>query len=200
MGRSGAGKSTLLVLLCRLLDPTEGDVLVDGVPLREIDPNSWLAAIGIAGQDIDLIDGTIAENIRYGGPILTDDEIVAAATSAHAHAFIAEFPAGYQTRVGARGATLSGGQRQRIGIARALARKPSILILDEATNAVDAVSEKSINDVLSSLGGKMTIVVVSHRASSLALCDDAVVIENGTVRASGPRKELEGHFYAAEPT
>lgn len=199
LGRSGAGKSTLLMLLCRLLDPTEGDILVDGVPLREIDPASWLAAIGIAGQDIDLIDGSIADNITYGGANLSREDIEAAALAAHAHAFIEGFPAGYETRVGARGTTLSGGQRQRLGIARALARKPSILILDEATNAVDAVSEKSINEVLASLAGKMTIVVVSHRASSLALCDDGIVIENGAVRAAGLLTELGAFAQPTEP-
>ena len=191
IGRSGAGKSTVLMLVCRLVDPTSGCIHVDGTPLDEIDPGSWLAAIGIAGQDIDLIDGTIAENIAYGGPPLDDDAIQNAARQAHAHDFIMDFENGYDTRVSARGTSLSGGQRQRIGIARALARKPAILILDEATNAVDVASEKLINDVLKEVSGRITTIVVSHRASSLELCDDGIVLSEGRVLDAGPLRELD---------
>ncbi len=190
IGPSGSGKSTVVNLLCRLLEPTAGAILVDGHDLSAIEPAAWRARISLAGQDIDLIDGTIAENIAYGAPGLPRADIEAAARAADAGAFIASLPDGYDSEVGSRGLNLSGGQRQRVGLARALARRPDLLILDEATSAVDGVSEEAIMRLLRESRAGMTVVVISHRASTLACCDDGVVIAGGRVVESGPLNEL----------
>ena len=179
IGRSGTGKSTLVNLLCRLLDPTSGSIFVDGVDLREIDPAAWRSAVAVAGQDVDLVDGTIAENIAYGMPSATPEAIAAAARDADAADFISKLPVGYETPVGYRGLALSGGQRQRIGIARALIRQPSLLILDEATNAVDAVSEAVIKTLITKRLSSQTVIVISHNARTRSLCQDAIVLEEG---------------------
>lgn len=185
IGASGSGKTTVINLLCGLIRPASGSIEVDGVRLDRIDLSDWLATIGIAGQDVDLSDGTIEDNIRFGRHDLTDEQIRDAARDAEAHRFIESLPAGYATRVGSSGQSLSGGQRQRIGIARAIARRPSLLILDEATNSVDGLSETAIFELLHRLPGKPTIVVISHRVSTLALCDDAIVIDAGIVIERG---------------
>src|SRR5206468_8161716 len=154
-------------------------------PLSRIKISEWLNAIAIAGQDIDLIDGTVADNISYGRPDTTPTKIERAAWSAGA-GFVKELPQGFDTLVGPRGLSLSGGERQRISIARALAREPDILILDEATNAVDYETETSIIKSLQDLPKSMTIIVISHRPSTLAFCDDAVVLSRGRVVETGP--------------
>jgi ABC-type multidrug transport system fused ATPase/permease subunit len=189
IGESGAGKSTAVNLLCRLLEPSSGVIKVDGQPLSQFQVAGWLSSIAVAGQDVDLIDGTIAENISYG---LESTErspdrsrIENAARMAKAD-FIADLPLGLDTMVGTRGLSLSGGQRQRIGIARALARDPAILILDEATNAIDHETEAAIIRSLQELPKSMTILVISHRPATLAFCDDAVVFQSGRVVDSGP--------------
>jgi ATP-binding cassette, subfamily B, bacterial MsbA len=195
IGGSGAGKSTVINLLCRLLEPVSGTIKLDTRPLSSVSVAEWLDAIAIAGQDIDLIDGTIAENIAYGRPGTSRIKIREAALAAHA-TFIDQMPQGLDTLVGPRGLSLSGGQRQRIGIARALARDPELLILDEATNAVDDETENGIFRNLRA-GKEMTIVVISHRLSTLAFCDDAVVLERGRVVKTGPLSTgLE--YYAAQ--
>jgi ATP-binding cassette, subfamily B, bacterial MsbA len=191
IGRSGSGKSTIVALLCRLIEPDEGRILVDGVPLVDLAPQSWRARLGIAGQDIDLIDGTIRENIDYGQPGADLVEIVEAARLADIHEFINNLPDSYDTTVGARGLGLSGGQRQRIGLARAFLRKPDILILDEATNSVDGLSEAAILSLLQRTGWNTTTLVVSHHASTLAFCDDGIVVENGILLEAGPLRDLE---------
>ncbi|GJD50020.1 Heterocyst differentiation ATP-binding protein HepA [Methylobacterium crusticola] len=193
LGASGSGKSTIVNLICRLLDPTSGAILVDGHPLASIDLASWRGRIGLAGQDIDLIEGTVAENIAYGAPDLSAAEIAEVARIADAHDFIRLLPHGYDTKVSGRGLNLSGGQRQRIGLARALARKPELLILDEATNAVDGLSETGIMTLIRTTGRRMTIIVVSHRASTLAACEAGVVIEDGVVVESGPLATLAAY-------
>lgn len=176
VGRSGAGKSTLMALLCRLVDPDKGRILVDGADLRGIDQASWLDQVAIAGQDIDLMDDTIATNIAYGVPSLSQAEIEAVAVAADAHAFIMALPDGYQTRVGDGGEALSGGQRQRIGVARALARKPSLLILDEATSAVDKFSEDVILRVLELAGPELTIIAISHHEAVVGRCRHRIAL------------------------
>jgi subfamily B ATP-binding cassette protein MsbA len=191
IGRSGSGKSTIVSLLCRLIEPDEGRILVGGVPLAALDPQHWRSRLGIAGQDIDLIDGTIRENIDYGEPGADLAAIVEAARLADIHEFISSLPDGYDTAVGARGLGLSGGQRQRIGLARAFLRKPDVLILDEATNAVDGLSEAAILSLLQDRGWNTTTLVVSHHASTLAFCEDGVVIEGGVLLETGPLRELE---------
>ena len=193
IGPSGSGKSTIVNLLCRLLEPTSGAILIDGVDLSEINPAEWRAQISLAGQDIELVDGTVAENIAYGVPDLPQAEIEAAARAADADTFIQTLPQGYGSEVGSRGLSLSGGQRQRIGLARALARRPSLLILDEATNAVDSASEAAIMRLLREGRQGMTTVVISHRASTLACCDDGVVISGGRIAESGPLAGLAAY-------
>jgi subfamily B ATP-binding cassette protein MsbA len=185
IGQSGAGKSTVVNLICRLLEPSAGTIRVDGQPLSRIKISDWLNAIAIAGQDIDLIDGTIAENICYGRPDIARSKIERAVWSAGA-AFVNDLAQGLETLVGPRGLSLSGGERQRIGIARALAREPDILILDEATNAIDHETQSGIIMTLRDLPKSMTIIVISHRPSTLAFCDDAVVLSRGRVIETGP--------------
>ena len=185
IGSSGAGKSTAVGLLCRLLQPTQGVITVDGNPLARIDISDWLNSIAIAGQDIDLIDGTIAENIAYNRPDIGRQKIYEALSQAEAD-FVEDLPQGLDTLVGSRGLSLSGGQRQKIGIARAFARNASIFILDEATNAVDSDAEALILATLHRLPGEKTIIVVSHREDTLAMCQDAIVFSRGRVVTAGP--------------
>jgi subfamily B ATP-binding cassette protein MsbA len=192
IGGSGAGKSTVINLLCRLLEPVSGTIKVDGQPLSRIKIADWLNAIAIAGQDIDLIDGTIAENISYGRPETERTKIQQAVRSAGAD-FVDNLPQGLETLVGPHGLSLSGGERQRIGIARALAREPDILILDEATNAIDLQTETGIVNTLQELPESMTIIVISHKPSTLAFCDDAVVLDRGRVVETGPLSSILGY-------
>ena len=181
IGRSGAGKTTIVNLLCRFVEPDEGRILVDGVPLDELDPVQWRRQIAVASQDLELVDGTILENITYGQSA-TPAEAERAAKLAEAHGFIEQLPQGYETLVGYRGASLSAGQRQRIALARALVRDPAILILDEATNAVDGLSEAAIVETLRSRAGRRTTIVISHHRSTISFCDDVVVLGSGRVK------------------
>lgn len=190
IGRSGSGKTTVVNLICRFFEPTEGAILVDGVPLNRIDPRRWRSVIALASQDLELVDGTIAENIAYGAPDASPEAIATAARAADAHDFIASLPEGYDTMAGQRGMSFSAGQRQRIALARALVRNPEILILDEATNAVDGLSEATIFEALRDRAGQRTTIVISHRKSTLAFCDDAVVVQGGRVTATGPLSNL----------
>jgi ATP-binding cassette, subfamily B, bacterial MsbA len=195
MGGSGAGKSTVINLLCRLLEPGSGAIKIGPQSLSTIKVSEWLDALAIAGQDIDLIDGTIAENIAYGRPGTSLTKIQDAVRAAHA-TFIDQLPQGLETLVGPRGLSLSGGQRQRVGIARALAREPQLLILDEATNAVDHDTELGILETLQSARTNMTIVVISHRMSTLNFCDDAIVLDRGKVVKEGPFATTLGYYEA----
>lgn len=184
IGSSGAGKSTIISLLCRLVEPVSGAIRVDGQALSDLRLADWLGSIAVAGQDIDLIDASIADNIGYGLPALEPAKILRAAKAAGAD-FVDELPHGLETVVGAQGLALSGGQRQRIGIARALVREPKILIFDEATNAVDHETEDNIILTLRNLPASTTLIVISHRRSSIAFCDDAVLIDRGRVLKTG---------------
>ena len=190
VGRSGSGKSTILNLLCRLYDPTAGRILVDGRALPEYELGSWRRRIAIAGQDVEVLSGTIRESIEYGTGTLTEAELRQFAVAAHADEFIDAMPEGYDTDVLARGARLSGGQRQRIALARALARRPEILILDEATNALDPQSEAAIRDTIQGLAGKCTIVIVAHRLELVRSADHVVVLADGRVVDEGPPEGL----------
>ncbi|MDO9713582.1 ABC transporter ATP-binding protein [Paracraurococcus lichenis] len=198
IGRSGSGKSTIVNMLCQLLQPTSGSIEVDGIDLSRIDPVSWRRQIGLAGQDVELIDGTVAENIAYGFPDATMVKIRQAAQLSDAESFISRLPSGYETEIGDRGLGLSGGQRQRIGIARALVRRPSLLILDEATNSIDALSENAILALLRQPKWPMAIVVVSHNLDTLRNCEYGVVLAEGRVVEVGPPAELRSvhHFVA----
>jgi subfamily B ATP-binding cassette protein MsbA len=184
VGPSGAGKSTIVNLLLRLFEPTSGRITIDGIPLAEIELAAWRSGVALAGQDIELIEGSIAQNIAYGRPEATMEEIVEAATIADAHAFIQKLPAGYETDVGARGLALSGGQRQRIGLARALVRRPALLILDEATSAVDALSESRILELLDQYRKERTLLIISHHQSTIARCDNVIRLAHGRTDAA----------------
>jgi subfamily B ATP-binding cassette protein MsbA len=186
IGRSGAGKTTIVNLLCRFVEPDSGRILVDGAPLDQLDPGQWLRRIALASQDLELVDGTIFENISYGYETATPGDVHSAARLAEAHDFIAALPQGYQTIVGYRGINLSAGQRQRIALARALVRDPDILILDEATNAVDGLSEAAIVETLKSRAGRRTTVVISHHRSTVSFCDDVVILSGGRVKGQAP--------------
>jgi subfamily B ATP-binding cassette protein MsbA len=187
VGESGAGKSTIINLLLRFHDPSAGAILVDGVPLTDLDLTAWRSRIAIAGQDAELMTGSIADNIGFGMPEGQADRtaIIEAARQADAAAFIAALPHGYDTQVGAGGLSLSGGQRQRISLARALLRRPDILLLDEATNALDGLSEAAVQQALARLGGQTAVVVVAHRLSTIQNADRIVVLEEGRVVEQG---------------
>jgi subfamily B ATP-binding cassette protein MsbA len=190
VGPSGAGKSTLLGLICRLADPTSGAVLVDGQDLRRFDVAGWRRRIAVVPQDVFLFNASIRENIAYGQPGATEAEIVAAAKAAFAHDFIAALPAGYDTQAGDRGLRFSGGQRQRLALARAILVAPDVLILDEATNALDGMAERLVQDALDQQAGRRTVIVVAHRLSSVERADHVILLDHGRVAATGSPDEL----------
>jgi ATP-binding cassette subfamily B protein len=190
VGGTGSGKSTLVRLIARLYDPTSGSVLVDGADVREVDLVSLRRAIAVVDDDPFLFSATVHENIAYGRPEATREEVVRAAERAQAAGFIAELPDGYDTRVGERGLTLSGGQRQRLAIARALLVDPRILVLDDATSSVDATTEQAIKQALREVMAGRTTFVIAHRLSTIALADDILVLEDGNVAARGSHDEL----------
>jgi ATP-binding cassette subfamily B protein len=190
VGASGAGKSTLINLVCRFYDVAEGAIFVDGVDIRSFPVAEYRHNIGIVLQDPFLFYGTIAENIAYGRPGATRDEIIAAARAARAHEFILNLPDGYDSLVGERGQSLSGGERQRISIARALLIDPRILILDEATSSVDTETEREIQVALENLIQGRTTIAIAHRLSTLRRADRLVVLERGRIAEIGNHQEL----------
>jgi subfamily B ATP-binding cassette protein MsbA len=185
VGASGAGKSTVTNLLYRFHDPDSGTISVAGTPLTELDLNWWRARLAISGQDTGLISGTVRENIAWARPDATQGEIEAAAQAAEIHDFIIDLPFGYDTQVGERGVLLSGGQRQRIEIARALLRPGAILILDEATNALDAVTESEVLATLRRGAADRTVLVIAHRLATTRNADHVIVLDRGQVVEQG---------------
>jgi ATP-binding cassette subfamily B protein len=190
VGHSGSGKSTLVNLMCRFYDLSEGSITLDGVDIKQLKVADYRRQIGLVLQEPFLFFGTIADNIAYGMPEATRDQIVAAARAAHAHEFILRMPQGYDSLVGERGQGLSGGERQRISIARALLIDPRILILDEATSAVDTETEKEIQNALDNLVRGRTTIAIAHRLSTLRKADRLVVMDKGLIVEEGTHDVL----------
>jgi len=199
VGHSGSGKSTLVNLICRFYDVSAGAITLDGRDIRSIGIADYRKRIGLVLQEPFLFFGTIAENIAYGKPDATREEIIEAARAAHAHEFILRLPLGYDSLVGERGQSLSGGERQRISIARALLINPSILILDEATSSVDTTTEKEIQRALDNLVKGRTTIAIAHRLSTLRKADRLVVLDKGEIVEIGSHDQLmeaQGAYYA----
>jgi ABC-type multidrug transport system fused ATPase/permease subunit len=190
VGASGAGKTTITSLLLRLHDPTWGQILFDGTDSREIPLSELRRQIALVPQDIFLFGGTIRENIRYGDPDASEEQILHAARQANAWEFIQRFPDQMETVVGERGTQLSGGQRQRVAIARALLKNPRILILDEATSSLDSESEKLVQEALENLMVGRTSIVIAHRLSTIRKADQIFVLDGGRIVESGNHKQL----------
>ncbi|WP_194722445.1 cyanophycin metabolism-associated ABC transporter [Noviherbaspirillum malthae] len=190
VGHSGSGKSTLVNLICRFYDVSDGAILVDGVDIRSLPVAEYRRHIGLVLQEPFLFFGTIADNIAYGKPNATREDIIAAARAANAHEFILRLPHGYDSMVGERGQTLSGGERQRISIARALLIDPQLLILDEATSSVDTSTEKEIQKALDNLVRGRTTIAIAHRLSTLRQADRLVVLDKGQIVEVGKHEEL----------
>jgi ATP-binding cassette subfamily B multidrug efflux pump len=190
LGSTGAGKSTLVNLVPRFYDVSSGRILLDGIDIRRLKQDSLLAQIGIVPQETVLFSGTVRDNIRYGVPDAPDEQVVAAAKAAQAHAFITALSKGYDTHVEERGTNLSGGQKQRLAIARALLTRPKILILDDSTSAVDVETEIRIQDALEEQVHRHTTLVVAQRISTVLKADKIVVLEKGRIAAEGTHREL----------
>jgi len=190
IGATGSGKSTLMNLLCRFYDVTAGEVIIDGINIKDMDLFSLRDNIGMAMQDVFLFSDTIEGNIAYARPNCSFEEVEAAAKIANAHNFILQMPDGYDTIVGERGVGLSGGQKQRISLARALLKNPSIIILDDTTSAVDMETETQIQNELGSLNKRQTVFIIAHRISSIKDADQILVLDNGRIIESGNHDEL----------
>jgi len=190
VGHSGAGKSTITNIITRLYDVSEGECLIDGVNVKNIAPDMLRKSIGIVLQETFLFSGSIAENIAYGRPKATMEEIIDAAKKANAHAFITALPEGYDTQIGTRGVNLSGGEKQRISIARAILMDPAILILDEATSSLDTETEKQIQEAVDTLVKGRTTIAIAHRLSTLKNAGRLVVVEKGKIVETGTHEEL----------
>jgi ABC-type multidrug transport system fused ATPase/permease subunit len=198
VGASGVGKSTIVSLLLRLYEPQDGNIAIDGININRYQRESLRSEIGIVLQDAILFGASIRENLSYGKPDATPGEIEHAAQLAHAHDFIMALPDGYDTILGERGSTLSGGQRQRICLARAIIKRPSILILDEPTSAVDSVSASLISDTVARVQSGKTTLVISHQFSSMYQFDQILVLSNGKIVENGPHEQLlgrKGYYY-----
>jgi len=190
LGATGSGKTTIINLLPRFYDPTEGQITIDGHDLRDVTLDSLRSRIGIVLQETTLFSGTIRDNIAFGKPEASDEEIIAAAKAAAAHDFITSFPQGYDTPVGERGATLSGGQKQRVAIARALLLSPHILILDDSTSSVDVATEAQIQKALDKLMKGRTSFVIAQRISTVINADQILVLDRGAIVARGKHEDL----------
>ncbi len=193
VGRSGSGKSTVGRLLFRFYDVSKGRILIDGQDVRDVTQRSLRAAIGVVPQDTVLFNDTVYQNIAYGRPDASREEVIAAARHAHIHDFISSLPLGYDTLVGERGLKLSGGEKQRVAIARTLLKHPRILLFDEATSALDSESEKSIQDALREIARDHTTLVIAHRLSTIVDADLILVMEAGRIVERGSHADLLAH-------
>jgi subfamily B ATP-binding cassette protein MsbA len=193
VGATGAGKSTLVGMVPRFYDPTAGVVMLDGEDIRNFRVQSLREQISLVLQDALLFRGTIRENIAFGRPDATDEEVAAAATQANADEFIRRLPQGYDTPIAERGATLSGGQKQRIAIARAILRNAPILILDEPTSGLDSASERLVIEALERAASSRTTLVIAHRLASIRFADRIVVMDRGRIVEQGTHRELLAH-------
>jgi len=198
VGPSGAGKTTVFQLLLRYYDPQSGRILLDGVPIQQLSLQALRERVGIVPQDSTVFSSSAMENIRYGKPDATDDEVIAAAKAAHAHEFLLKLPEGYDTFLGERGVRLSGGQRQRISIARAILKNAPLLLLDEATSALDTESERAVQAALETAMRGRTTLVIAHRLSTIVNADRIVVLDAGQIVEVGSHHELlaRGGLYA----
>ncbi|MEC4869070.1 MAG: ABC transporter ATP-binding protein, partial [Jaaginema sp. PMC 1078.18] len=190
VGASGAGKSSIADLLIGLYEPTEGKIYVDEVDLKEYSYESWRSRLGVVSQDTFIFNTNILENIRYGVPEASEQEVIEAAKQAQAHEFISELPLSYDTVVGERGYRLSGGQRQRVALARAILRQPEILILDEATSALDSQSERLVQEALGKFQSDRTALVIAHRLSTIVRADKIIVLDKGRIVEVGHHQDL----------
>ncbi|MFQ6102418.1 MAG: ABC transporter ATP-binding protein [Anaerolineae bacterium] len=190
VGPSGAGKTSIASLLCRFYDPIHGRILVDGHDLREVQVWSLRQHVAVVLQDTFLFNTTVRENLRYGKPDASEEEMIAAAKAAYAHEFIEQLPDGYDTEIGERGVKLSGGQKQRLALARAILADPRILILDEATSSVDAEAEYLIQQALEEVMKERTSLVIAHRLSTIRNADKIIALEDGRIREVGDHREL----------
>ena len=198
VGSSGAGKTTLCSLIPRFYDVTDGSVRLDGIDIRKLKLKDLRRQIGIVQQDVYLFAGTVMENIRYGKPEATDEEVVMAARAANAHEFIMNLPHGYDTDIGQRGVKLSGGQKQRLSIARVFLKNPPVLIFDEATSALDNESEKIVQHSLENLAKNRTTFVIAHRLSTIRNAQRILVLTENGIEEEGTHDELlkKGGIYA----
>ena len=190
VGHSGSGKTTLINLLMRLYDVTEGAIMIDDVNIKDISQNALRSQIGVVLQETHLFSGSIRDNIKYAKPHASDEEVIEAAKMANAHDFIVNLPDGYNTMIGEKGYSLSGGERQRVAIARALIHNPKILILDEATAALDTETEKLIQDAINKLSKNRTTFAIAHRLSTLRNADRLIVLDKGHLAECGTHQEL----------
>jgi ABC-type multidrug transport system fused ATPase/permease subunit len=197
IGPSGSGKSTLVQLLLGIRNPTSGSITASGLDLKKIDRSTWTSKVAFVPQDATLITGTVAENIAFYRPGITEQQMIDAARSAHVLDDIQKLPKGFHTNLGERAQQLSGGQRQRLSIARALVGNPELLILDEPTSALDMKSESVIRDTIATLNGRVTVVVIAHRLSTLDVCSRLMVIQDGQLKAFATPAELavDNEFY-----
>jgi len=190
VGSSGAGKSTLCSLIPRFYDVTEGEITIDGMDVRNIKLRNLRNNIGIVQQDVYLFAGSVFDNIKYGRPDATDEEVIGAAKDANAHEFIMQLPDGYDTYIGQRGVKLSGGQKQRLSIARVFLKNPPILIFDEATSALDNESEKVVQESLEKLANHRTTFVIAHRLSTIRNAKKILVLTENGIEEQGTHDEL----------
>jgi ATP-binding cassette subfamily B protein/subfamily B ATP-binding cassette protein MsbA len=198
VGESGAGKSSVVDMILGLFEPTEGKILIDGVPLSEIDMKSWRQRIGIVNQDTFMFAANIRDNITFARPDASEEEVIEAARVAQAHDFICELESGYDTVLGDRGYRLSGGQRQRLALARAFVRNPDLLILDEATSDLDSNSERLLQEALERFGSDRTVIMIAHRLSTVRNVYKILVMSEGRVVEQGRHDDrvVSGGIYA----